>query len=209
MKGLFITFEGIEGCGKSTQAQRLFNWLEKQGYDCVLSKEPGGTKICERIREILLDKENNSLSETSEFFLYLADRAEHIRAVIRPALEKGKIVISDRFSDSTLAYQSAGRGIPGEIVKNINTIATGGLIPDITIVIDVPPEVGLARLKKKDRIEEEVEDFHKRIRAEYLNISREEPDRVKVVDGTEPVEKVEEKVREIIIPLLRGLKTKI
>lgn len=201
MKGLFITLEGIEGCGKSTQAKRLYGWLKEQDYDCILTKEPGATNI--EIREILLDNGNITMSKICELFLYLADRAEHVEKMIKPALEEDKIVISDRFSDSTIAYQAGGRNIPKEIVRDMNNVASCGIIPDITIVIDLGTEMGLARVEKKDRIEIESGDFHKRVRAEYLSIARENPDRVKIVDGTKSIEEIEEKVRKVVKPFLK------
>lgn len=203
MKGLFITFEGIEGCGKTTQAKRLYEWLKKNGYDCIFTKEPGATNIGKKIRNILLDNGNTTMSKICELFLYLADRTEHVEKMIKPALEEDKIVISDRFSDSTIAYQSGGRNIPKEVVRDMNNIASCGIIPDITIVIDLGTEMGLARVEKKDRIEIESGDFHKRVRAGYLSIARENPDRVKIVDGTKSIEEIEEKVRKVVKAFLK------
>ncbi|MCK4307375.1 dTMP kinase [candidate division WOR-3 bacterium] len=205
MKELFISFEGIEGSGKSTQAERLYKWLKSKGYDCVFTKEPGGTPVSEKIRNILLDTKNDKLSELAELFLYLADRAQHIKEVIEPALSNGKIVITDRFSDSTLAYQGKGRRIKEEQVKPMNEIATDGIVPDLTILIDILPVEGLKRIKRKDRIELESEDFYQRIRQEYLKIAKENPDRVKVFDGTLPPEKIEKNIREVINPLLKEI----
>ncbi|MCK4352552.1 dTMP kinase [candidate division WOR-3 bacterium] len=203
MKGLFITFEGIEGSGKSTQAERLYKWLTSQGYDCIFTKEPGGTDISKKISNILLDEKNDKLSKFTEFFLYLADRAQNVAEIIKPALLKHKIVIADRFSDATLAYQGGGRGIPVKLIKDMNAIATQGLIPDITILIDLPPEQGLSRIKRKDRIELESRDFHYRVRAKYLEIVRANPERVKMLDGALKPDKLEIRVKELVKPLLK------
>ncbi len=206
MKSLFITFEGIEGSGKSTQAKRLYKWLISQGYDCIFTKEPGGTEISQKIRKILLDNKNTKLSEFTELFLYLADRAQHIKEVIEPALSDGKIVITDRFSDSTLAYQGKGRGIPEKQVNAMNEIATHRIVPNLTILIDIFPADGLKRIKHKDRIELESEDFYQRVRQEYMRIADENPDRVKVFDGTLLPEEIKQKIREIVKPLLKRRK---
>jgi len=202
-KGLLITFEGIEGCGKSTQARSLYEWLKSQGYDCIFTKEPGGTSITQKIRDILLDKKNRDLSEWAEFFLYLADRAQDVSEVIKPALLAGKIVIADRFSDATMAYQGAGRGISVKLIKDMNAIATQGIIPDFTILIDVSPEQGFKRIECRDRMELESKEFHSRVRGEYLKIAREKSNRVKVLDGTLKVEELVEQIRSLVKPLLK------
>lgn len=199
---LFITFEGIEGCGKSTQAERLYRWLCSQGYASVLTREPGSTKSSEKIRELLLNNRNTNLSKFAELFLYLADRAQHVEEVIKPALLAKKIVIADRFSDSTIAYQGEGRGILEKSIKDMNAMATQGITPNLTILIDIPPEEGFRRIKRKDRIELESEDFYRRVRSEYLKIARENPDRVKVLDGTLPPEEIEKEIRKLVETLL-------
>ncbi|HID93123.1 MAG TPA: dTMP kinase [bacterium (Candidatus Stahlbacteria)] len=207
MQGLFITFEGTEGSGKSTQAKRLYKWLCSLKYPCLFTHEPGGEEVSERIRKILLDR-RMEIIPIAELFLYLAARAQHTTKVIRPALLQGKIVISDRFFDATMSYQGEGRGIPKKIIKEMNNFATGGLIPDITIIVDIPPEEGLLRLKGKtrDRIEAEDKEFHNRVRGGYLKIARENPQRVKVVDGRKPPDVIEEEIRKLVQPLIRRFK---
>ncbi len=206
MKKLFISFEGIEGSGKSTQAEKLYKWLNSEGYDCIFTKEPGGTEISKKIRNILLDKENTELAELAELFLYLADRAQHIKEVIEPALFDGKIVITDRFFDSTIAYQGKGREISEEQIRTMNEIATDGISPNLTILIDIFPKKGLKRIKCKDRMELESEDFYKRVRQEYLKIADENPNRVKVFNGVLSPEEIEKDIRKVIKPLLERIK---
>ena len=169
-KGLFISFEGCEGSGKTTQAEKLFSYLKKLHYDCLLTHEPGGTIVSEKIRRILLHHSNSSLYPLTELFLYLASRSQHTDELILPAIKKGTIVISDRYTDSSLAYQGVARNLSLELVHNLNRIATGGIIPDITFLIDINPEKGLKRLKGKDRIENEEVVFHRKVREAYLNI---------------------------------------
>ena len=199
-KGVFITFEGCEGCGKSTQVRELENHLKAQGCEVVSTREPGGTSVAESIRSILLDPGNETLSPVTELLLYEAARAQHVRERILPALEAGKTVLSDRFFDSTTAYQGAGRGLGAEDVVRLHAIATGGLTPDLTIVIDVPAALGLARATQggSDRIEREKIDFHERVRAEFLRLAQAEPDRVSVVDGTKSIDDVAAAIREIV-----------
>jgi dTMP kinase len=199
---LFVTFEGIEGSGKSTQAERLYSWLTSQGYDCVFTREPGGTNISKKIREVLLDTENKALCGLAELFLYLADRAQDVAEVINPALSAGKIVIADRFFDSTVAYQGKGRGISQRSIEDLNAMATQGVKPDLTILVDISPEDGLARLQHRDRMESEPDDFHHRVRTRYLEIADRDHDRVRVLDGTLAADEIEKQVRELVQPLL-------
>jgi dTMP kinase len=204
-RGLFITFEGGEGCGKSTQLELLRTYLESEGYEVLATREPGGTPVAEAIRAILLDPANEALSPVTELLLYEAARAQHVAERIGPALEAGKIVLSDRFYDSTTAYQGAGRGLPLDNLSLLHAIATNGLEPDLTIVIDVPAALGLARATQggSDRIEREKIDFHERVRAGFLRIAREEPGRARVVDGAKSVDEVAAAVRENVDALLR------
>jgi dTMP kinase len=179
----FLTFEGIEGCGKSTQAQRL---CERLSRDALLTCEPGGTALGRSIRELLLEPSRGAMSPVSEALLYLADRAQHVAEVIRPALEQGRFVISDRYVDSTLAYQGYGRGLPLDLLLAVAELATGGLQPDLTLFLDVPVELGLQRVGKRgrhDRLESERIEFHERVRRGYLDLIRRHPRRWVLVDG--------------------------
>jgi len=190
-KGVFIAFEGGEGSGKSTQVKLLKKWLEGQGHDVLLTREPGGTELGKGLREILLSHETGDISPRAEALLYAADRAHHVYSVIRPALEAGEIVITDRYFDSSIAYQGAGRVLePGEVAR-ISRWATESLFPTLTIVLDLPAEIGLSRLKKKDRLEAEPLAFHERIRQEYLQLALLDPERYLVVDAQMSLEDIE------------------
>jgi len=204
-KGLFITFEGGEGCGKSTQLKILEAHLEAKGYEVVTTREPGGTPAAEAIREFLLDPANDTLSPVAELLLYEAARAQHVSERILPALDAGKIVLSDRFYDSTTAYQGAGRGLGLEDVVRLHAVATGGLTPDLTILIDVPAALGLSRATQggSDRIERETMDFHERVRAEFLRLAEAEPERIRVVDGAKSIDEGAAVIRELVDNLLR------
>ncbi|MEU4536196.1 dTMP kinase [Streptosporangium sp. NPDC023825] len=202
-RGMFVAFEGGEGSGKTTQSRLLAIWLRDQGFDVVQTREPGSTKVGMRLRAILLDAVHQGLSARSEALLYAADRAEHVEKVIRPALYRGSMVISDRYVDSSLAYQGAGRALDAEDVTMVNSWATGGLVPDLTVLIDTPPSVGLARLGgAADRIESEPLEFHERVRREFRALAAAEPDRYLVVDGTLPQNQIssiiQDQVREIL-----------
>jgi dTMP kinase len=196
---MFITFEGGEGCGKSTHARLLKEYLTGKGYGVVLTLEPGGTDIGKKLRQILLKGEKIS-SRNTELLLFAADRAEHVARVIKPGLKAGKIVISDRFIDSTTAYQTAGRKLPGRLVEEINRISSDRLVPDLTFLLDIPPQTGIprgTRRTKKDKFESENYLFHQRVRKAYHRIAKLEPRRVKVIDTTASVEKVQGIIRGI------------
>ena len=189
-QGIFIAFEGGEGTGKSTQSKLLAQWLEQEGETVLLSREPGGTELGKDLRKILLGHETGDISPRAEALLYAADRAHHVYSVIRPALDRGEVVISDRYFDSSAAYQGAGRVLNPTEVARISRWATESLYPTLTILIDLPAEIGLGRLQSRDRLEAESNDFHERVRQEYLQIAMMDSERYFVVDGTQSVEEI-------------------
>jgi len=200
MSGVFITFEGVEGAGKSTQIERLKIHLEEKGRTVVVTREPGGTPTAEAIRRILLDPQYAALCGTTELLLYEAARAQHVEERIAPALRAGHVVLCDRFADSTTAYQRAGRGLARDVVERLHAIATGGLGPDLTILIDLPVEIGLARATcgAADRMEQEPRAFHERVRAGFLEVAKENPERVKVIDGTRSVDEIADTIAALV-----------
>ena len=184
-RGLLLAFEGGEGTGKSTQARLLAIWLRENGYDVLATHEPGATKVGMRLRALLLDTAHAGLSPWAEVLMYAADRAEHVSSVIEPALARGTIVVTDRYVDSTLAYQGGGRQLPLNAICRVNELATGGLVPDLTFLLDLPPAKGLGRrARSADRLEAEPEQFHERVRATFLALARAEPDRYIILDAT-------------------------
>ena len=193
-KGLFITFEGADGCGKTTQMSLLAEHLEKQGYDVVLTREPGGKGLGEKVREILLNYDGE-VSDRCESFLFLADRAQNIDIIVNPAVEAGKIVLCDRHTDSTVAYQGYGRGLDLNRINQLNNIATNGRKPDLTFVFDIDTETSMKRVgKEKDRMESAGLEFHNRVREGYLKIAEHEPDRIKIIDASKSIEEIHEEV---------------
>ena len=192
--GIFIAFEGGEGTGKTTQSQLLKQWLEQEGETVVLSREPGGTDLGQGLRKILLGHETGEISPRAEALLYAADRAHHVYSVITPALDRGDVVITDRYFDSSIAYQGAGRVLSPSEVARISRWATESLFPTLTIVIDQPAEVGLARLESRDRLEAQPLDFHERVRHEFLQIAAEDPERYLIVDGTQSIDEIHEEI---------------
>lgn len=204
-KGIFISFEGGEGCGKSTHAMLLAKYLTSKGYKVIVTHEPGATRIGKTIREMLLNGKDK-LHPYSELFLFLIDRIEHIKHVISPAIKAKKAVISDRFIDSTSAYQIGGRGLPRKLVDDLNTRATLGHEPDKTILLDIPYREGLKRISKRgkrDKFEKEGRSFHERIRREYIRIARADPGRVKMISSVGNIQDVQKKIRIIADKLLR------
>jgi dTMP kinase len=202
-----ITFEGIEGSGKSTQARRAEVFFRERGAGVLLAREPGGTRIGTAIRKVLMDPENRSLEPLAELLLMEADRCQHVAEVIGPALERGTVVICDRFNDATIAYQGGGRGIDLAIVSRIDAWAVGAVHPDRTLLFDCPVEMGIARARARDgdvtgRFEGESLDFHRRVREAYLRIAGENPDRVRVIDTTRSPDEVFAAVVREITPLL-------
>ena len=201
-RGKFITFEGGEGCGKSTQVQLLKTALEREGKGVVLTREPGGTPLAETVRSLLKDDHGDPPCDRSELLLFLAARSQLVDEVIRPALQAGKWVISDRFSDSTKAYQGYGRGLPIELISKVNDFACGGIVPDLTLFLDVSPEVAAKRMSSResatgthaDRIEMAGSDFHARIRAGFVKMAAEEPNRIVTINADGTREEVWEKV---------------
>ena len=189
-KGIFIAFEGGEGTGKSTQSELLKAWLEQEGETVILSREPGGTDLGKDLRKILLGHETGAISPRAEALLYAADRAHHVFSVIRPGLDAGDVVITDRYFDSSAAYQGAGRVLNPSEVARISRWATESLYPTLTILIDLPAEIGLGRLQSRDRLEAEPTEFHERVRQEFLQIAMMDPERYFVVDGTQSVEEI-------------------
>ncbi len=201
-RGLFITFEGADGCGKTTQIELLKEYLDKKNIGNILTREPGGSDLGVHLRKILLHYEA-PVSNVAETFLYLADRAQHIEYKIKPALEEGKVVLCDRHTDSTLAYQGYGREQNLDEIKHLNKIATQGLVPDLTIVFDVETEVAQKRLQgEKDRLEAEGMEFHRKLRKGYLDIAENEPERVKIVNANQNIERVFQDTIKVVEEIL-------
>jgi len=201
MPGIFITFEGIDGSGKTTQARLLTDWLRNHGYHVRLTREPGGTEAGEKLRELLLSPDY-AITPEAEAFLYLADRALHIADVVRPALAEDRVVVCERHADSTLAYQGAGRGLDVELLRRLNTIATGGLSPDVTIVLEVPVDKVRLDEARLDRLESEGRHFSERVAEGFRDLARREPNRVRIVDGTGDIPTVHRRVVDSLRDLL-------
>lgn len=208
---MFITFEGIEGCGKTTQVERFAKRLKGRGISLITTFEPGGTRIGKDIRKILLDPRNMNLSPLTELILYAADRAQHVEELIRPALDAGSWVICDRFFDATVVYQGMARGQDMELIGILNEEVTQGIQPDITFLLDCPVDVGLNRALERnktqsqngqDRFEREALDFHKTVREGYLDLARKNQDRFVIIDATLPEDEVEDKIFQHMEPFL-------
>jgi dTMP kinase len=202
--GCFVALEGGEGAGKSTQAKRLQAWLTAEGYDVLLTHEPGDTEIGQKLRRIVLDPATGSMSDRTETLLYAADKAEHVDRVVLPALERGAVVVTDRYVDSTLAYQGAGRDLADEEVERIARWATGDLRPHLTVLLDLEPGAGLTRFEERDRIEGESLEFHERVRSMFLRLAAGHPEHYLVVDARKPVDEIEAAIRVRVEPLLDG-----
>lgn len=203
--GKFITFEGSEGAGKSTQLNAVENFLQRQGIEVVTTREPGGTPIAEKIREVLLDKDNQALCSDAELLLMFAARSQHINELILPALEQGKWVISDRFTDASFAYQGGGRGLSWQRIETLREWVQGEFNPDCTLLFDLPVEMGMARAKKRgpsDRFEEEQISFFEKVRKGYLRLAEEQPERFRLIDAAQSLEQVETQVITSITELL-------
>jgi dTMP kinase len=205
---MFITIEGIEGSGKTTQIEYLVSFLENKGNPCVTTREPGGTVIGNKIRAILLDPERKDMDARTELLLYMADRAQHIHSLIKPSLAAGKTVLCDRYFDATVVYQGYARGLGIELIKNLHSALFADLKPDITILLDLPPQVGLRRAwkqlnngqrsNKEGRFEEEKLEFHQRVREGYLELANAEPDRFHIIDAAQDEQLVRNNILKII-----------
>lgn len=202
MSGFFIVFEGGEGAGKSTQENLLARALQERGRSVVRTREPGGTPAAELIRAVLLDPEHTGLDPRAEALLFAAARGEHVARVVRPALERGDVVICDRYLDSSVAYQGYGRELGPERIRDLSLWATGGLLPDLTIVLDVDPEVGLGRLSSADRLEAEPAEYHRAVRAGFLAVAAADPARYEVLDAALPERELAARILERVLGAL-------
>jgi dTMP kinase len=201
MNGLFVTFEGGEGAGKSTMIARAEQYFRSQGREVILTREPGGTRLAERIRELVLGPEHDDLSAASELLLVFAARAQHLAELIRPALQQGQVVLCDRFTDASWAYQGGGRGQPAEFIAALERGVHGDLQPDLTLLLDLPVDEGLKRMQARgeaDRIEQESVAFFERVRAAYLQRARQYPERMVVVDANQDIEAVWADIRNVL-----------
>jgi len=204
-RGLFLTLEGAEGVGKSTNIEYITQYLERRGIEYVLTREPGGTALAEKIRDLLLAVHEEPMSELTELLLVFAARAQHLDKVIQPALSKGKWVVCDRFTDATFAYQGAGRGLSVETIGQLQLLVQGELRPDLTLILDLDPEIGLARASNRgelDRFELEQQSFFRHVRQGYLDIAEAEPERCKVIDASKPLTDVK---LDLLAALEQGL----
>lgn len=202
---MFITFEGVEGSGKSTQAELLKVFLLKQGHEVALTREPGWGALGRLIRKMLLEEKDLDLDPLAELYLFCADRTQHVRDFIKPMLREGYIVICDRFTDSTIAYQGYGRGLDLELVEKVSKTAALSLKPDLTILLNLPVKVGLSRLEKrsgKTKMDEEPVEFHERVRNGYIFIAQKEPRRIKVVNAARDIDEVQEEIRTVVLERL-------
>lgn len=211
MKGVFITFEGVDGCGKTTQLELLAAHLRRQHYNVVATREPGGTAVGDRIRRILLDPAHQNITPLTELLLYAASRAQHLHQVILPALERGDVVLCDRYTDATDAYQGGARGIDQHKIAEIHHISTAGVVPQLTILLDSPVDQALSRAvsrmkkiqnQREARFEQEQESFHRRVREAYLAIARHHPERIKIIDATGTIDAIHQRIVALIAEVL-------
>lgn len=203
MRGIFITIEGPEGSGKSTHSKLLCEFLKRRGFRVIHTREPGGTKISEAIRRILLNKDNIGMDDACELFLFLAARAQLVKKVIMPALQNGYMVVCDRFHDATVAYQGYGAGIDLKLIDRTGKLAAKGLVPDLTILLDVETKRGLRRAGIKDRMEKKSFAFHKRVRRGYIMLAGREPKRIKLISTEGKVSAIQEKIRKAVLDAVR------
>jgi dTMP kinase len=214
MRGFFITFEGIDGCGKSTQRDLLASQLKERGFDVVVTREPGGTVIGEGVRQLLVSDASVHIAPTTELLLYVAARAQHVTELIKPSIQAGRIVISDRYTDSTVAFQGYGRGLDLEMIENLNRFATGGLVPDLTIVFDLDPAMARTRLGSRPvggllgAFDEEQTVFHERMRSGYLSMAMSEPTRISVLDASGSPEETHSRVMTLVLPKLEQVRNR-
>lgn len=203
-EGVFLTFEGPDGGGKTTQITRLAERLTAQGYAVTQTREPGGDQVGEKVRDLLL---HGDVSPEAELLLFAAARAQNVEAVVRPALQAGYVVLCDRFTDSTIAYQGYGRGLPLDLIARLNVFATRGLVPHKTFLLDLPPATGLSRQRasEQDRLDRETLDFHERVRDGFLNTAKADPDRIVVLDASQSAQEIAERLWAILEPLLPPL----
>jgi len=205
MRGLFITLEGIDGCGKSTQREMLAEKLKSRGFEIVVTREPGGTVIGEGIRQLLVSDASVHIAPTTELLLYVAARAQHVAELIKPSVDAGRIVISDRYTDSTVAFQGYGRGLDLDVIESLNRFATGGLKPDLTIVFDLDPSVARSRSVSRPvggllgAFDEQHADFHERMRAGYLKMAKNDPSRIRVVDASGSADETHAQVMSVVV----------
>jgi dTMP kinase len=211
---MFITLEGIEGSGKSTQITAIARWLEDAGYECLTTREPGGTSIGGQIRSVLLHPTNNDMAPGTELLLYVADRVQHLETVVRPALAAGKVVVCDRYFDATLVYQGYARGLDKKTILQLHELACGGLTPDLTLLLDLAPEEGLARAWRRiasddthaaeSRFEKEKLAFHQRVREGYLDLARKQPQRFTIIDAKAHVAAVSRQIEAALAVFIKG-----
>jgi dTMP kinase len=211
--GCFITFEGIEGCGKTTQIKLLAQRLEKLGHRITVTREPGGSPVADKIRNILLDADNRAMVPMTELLLYAAARAQHVSEVVAPALEVDRIVLCDRYTDATIAYQGCGRGLDRKVIDELNRLATAGVRPDITLLLDCPAETGLERAfsringstgAREERFELESLQFHRRVREGYLELAAKEPERFIVIDAGRSIVEIEDAIADAVLARLEA-----